>query len=45
VLAFFEQRLPRWRGALSISPGERWMLPPIMEAFVSRLLLVSGVAF
>jgi dipeptidyl aminopeptidase/acylaminoacyl peptidase len=43
ALAVVERPLPRWSGTLTVSPDERWMLLPIIEARGSRLLLFSGV--
>jgi Tol biopolymer transport system component len=42
-LAVFENPLPRWSGALAVSPDERWMLLPMIEARGSRLVLLSNV--
>jgi serine/threonine protein kinase/Tol biopolymer transport system component len=42
-LANFDQPLPRWSGALTVSPDERWMLLPMIEASGSRLVLFRGV--
>ena len=42
-LAVFDHPLPRWSGTLTVSPDERWMLLPMIEAFGSRLVLFSGV--
>jgi Tol biopolymer transport system component len=43
AIAVFDHPLPRWSGALTISPDERWMLLPMIEALGSRLVLFSGV--
>jgi Tol biopolymer transport system component len=43
ALAVFNYPLPRWSGALTVSPDERWMLLPMIEAKGSRLVLFSGV--
>lgn len=43
VVAVFDHPLPRWSGALSVSPDERWMLLPMIEASGGRLVLFSNV--
>jgi Tol biopolymer transport system component len=43
AVAVIERPLPRWSGAMAISPDERWMLLPIIEARGSRLVLFSHV--
>lgn len=42
AVAVFERPLPRWSGTLTVTPDERWMLLPIIEARRSRLVLFSG---
>jgi Tol biopolymer transport system component len=43
TLAVVDHPLPRFSGTLAVSPDERWMLVPVIEALGSRLVLLSGV--
>jgi len=42
-LATFDKPLPRWSGTLTLSPDERWMLLPILQAEGSKIVLFSGI--
>jgi Tol biopolymer transport system component len=43
AIAAVDYPLPRWSGTLAVSPDERWMLLPLVEARGSRLVLFSSV--